>query len=232
MGPERSIGAVIENAANMFNPGVVVRQTPPEGAWFAVGSPDGSAAADKVELAASVLRTSGTVEVTDDILSAKWMKLVGNAAEFLPTAILDLPMVAGLAVPGIREIGLAAGREALATALALDHKIVPLFGMLGLANHGPETYVEAVLDAIFSGWALEDTRVAVLQDWIKGRRGEGEDINGYVVEQQTRLGGDAPVNAVLLDLSRRIERGELKPDPANAEMLISLVREASGLEIA
>jgi 2-dehydropantoate 2-reductase len=231
VGPERSLGAVIENAANMFDPGVVVRQTEPDGTWFALGSPDGSSA-HKAELAAEVLRTSGTVEVTDDIISAKWMKLVGNAAEFLPTALLDLPMVAGLNVPGIREVADAAGREALDTALALGHKIVPLFGMPGLEKHGPETYAAAVLDAIMSGWALEDTRVALLQDWMKGRRGEGEDINGYVVEQQRLLGGQAPVNEVLMDLSKQVERGELTPGPENAELLISRVRAAGGLEIA
>jgi len=227
VGPERSLGAVIENAANMFDPGVVVRQTAPEGTWFAVGSPDGSSA-HKAELAAEILRTSGTVEVTDDILSAKWMKLVGNAAEFLPTAILDMPMIAGLNVPGIREVADAAGREALDTALALGNKIVPLFGMPGLEDHGPETYAAAVLDAIMSGWALEDTRVALLQDWMKGRRGEGEDISGYVVRQQQRLGGHAPVNELLVELSGQIERGELKPGPENAELLISRAREAGG----
>jgi 2-dehydropantoate 2-reductase len=231
VGPERSLGAVIENAANMFDPGVVNRQTAPEGTWFALGSPDGSSA-DKIEMAADVLRESGTVEVTDDILSAKWMKLVGNAAEFLPTAILDMPMVAGLRIPAIREIADAAGQEALDTALALGHKIVPLFGIPGLEEHGPDTYAAAVLDAIISGWALEDTRVALLQDWMKGRRGEGEDINGYVVAQQAKLGGQAPVNAALVELSREIERGELSPSPENTELLISRVRDAAGLETA
>jgi len=43
-----------------------------------------------VPLAAALLRQSGTVEEVDDIRSAKWMKLVLNAGELLPSAILDL----------------------------------------------------------------------------------------------------------------------------------------------
>jgi hypothetical protein len=38
---------------------------------------------------ADLLRHSGTVEVVDDIRSAKWMKLVVNAAELIPSAIID-----------------------------------------------------------------------------------------------------------------------------------------------
>ena len=40
VGPGRTIGAVIEVAGNMFEPGVVVRQTPPSGTWFGIALPD------------------------------------------------------------------------------------------------------------------------------------------------------------------------------------------------
>ena len=139
VGSDRSLGAVIGIAANMFEPGVVARQTPPAGTWFALGSTDGHSA-DKAEPVAELMRHSGTVEVTDDITSAKWMKLVGNAGEFLPTAILDLPMLEGLHVPGIRQIADLAGREAIETALALGHKIVPLLGAPDPGPLEPEQY--------------------------------------------------------------------------------------------
>lgn len=43
-----------------------------------------------------MLRHAGTVEVTDDIRSGKWMKLVANAAEMVPSAILGVPLVEAL----------------------------------------------------------------------------------------------------------------------------------------
>jgi 2-dehydropantoate 2-reductase len=225
VGPHRSLGAVIEIAANMFVPGVVERQTPPEGTWFNLGSPDGSAA-DRVEEVATVLRAAGRVDLTDDIGSGKWMKLVGNAAEFLPSAILDQTLVDALHIPGIRELADAAGREALAVGLARGHRIVPLFGSPGLEEHGPETYSAAVLDAILDGWSLPDTRVALLQDWVKGRRGEGEDINGLVVSEGARLAVATPVNEVLVNFSRRIESGTLERALVNVEPLIAAARDA------
>jgi 2-dehydropantoate 2-reductase len=225
VGAERSLGCVIEIAANMFDPGVVVRQTPVSGTWFGMGSPDGAAAA-KLGPAAEILRAAGRVDEQDDVLSAKWMKLVGNAAEFLPSAILDLAMVEALRIPAIRELADVAGREALDVGIARGHEIVPIFGSEELAEHGQETYAAAVLDAILDGWSLPDTRVALLQDWAKGRRGEGEDINGLVVTEARRLGMATPVNEVLVDWSQRIERGELAYEMANIEPLVEACRQA------
>lgn len=224
LGPERTLASVIEIAGNMFEPGVVNRQTPRSGTWFALGAYDESARGREEEVA-EVMRHAGAVEVTDEIRSAKWMKLVANAAEMVPSAILGVPLVEALNSPGMREVMDAAGTEALDAALRLGCKIVPMFGQEGIEDLPPEKYSAALLDAVLAGWSLEDTRVAVLQDWEKGRHAEGEEINGLVVAEQARLGGSAPVNARLMEVARRIESGELQPDPANADLLVSALAE-------
>ena len=122
-------------------------QTARSGTWFNLGSFDDSTRGREEE-AAAVLRHAGAVDVTDDIRSAKWMKLVANAAEMLPSAILDMPLVEALAVPGMREVMDAAGSEALDTALRLGHKIVPMFGQEGIDELPPEGLdLEAMLEA-------------------------------------------------------------------------------------
>ena len=226
LGPERTFGAVIEIAGNMFEPGVVERQTPKSGTWFALGPQSASLASfDRAEELAAPLRSAGAVEVTADVRSAKWMKLVANAAEMVPSAILGVPLVEALHVEGMRAVMDAAGTEALETALALGCKIVPMFGQEGIDELPPERYAAALLDAVLAGWSLEDTRVAVLQDWIKGRHAEGEEINGLVVAEQERLGGAAPVNQRLVEVARRVESGELELDLENAELLTSALAE-------
>ncbi|MEN3268126.1 2-dehydropantoate 2-reductase [Pseudonocardia sp.] len=222
VGPRRTIGAVIEIAANMFTPGVVERQVPPAGTWFAVGAYDESTRGREEEVA-ELLRHAGSVEVADDIRSAKWMKLVANAAEVLPSAILDLPLKAAVDVPGVREVMYRAGREALRTALALGHRPVPIFGKSDRDVSDSDAYADALFETVLSSYSLPDTRVAVLQDWMKGRRGEVDDINGVVVAEQRRLGGDAPVNRRLVELAHRIENGELKPDPSNAPLVLETI---------
>jgi 2-dehydropantoate 2-reductase len=222
VGPERTLGAVIEVTSNMFQPGIVVRQTPPSGSWFGIGAFDASTRGRENEVG-QCLRHAGTVEITDDIRSAKWMKLVVNAAEFLPTAILGLPMADAVAIPGIREVMTASGAEAVRTALALGHRLVPIFGKSRVEVNDPEAYAKSLMDAVLSGWTLPDTRVAVLQDWMKGRRGEVDDINGLVAREQRRLGGHAPVNEKLVEIAVRIESGALTADPSNVGLLLSLL---------
>jgi 2-dehydropantoate 2-reductase len=222
-GAERTFASAIEIAGNCFEPGVVERQTPPEGCWFSLGPYDERTPADRIEELAIPLRSAGAVEVTDDPRSSKWMKLVANAAEMLPSAILGVPLVAALHVDGMREVMDAAGTEALEAAIGTGSKIVPMFGQEGIDDLPPERYSAALLDAVLAGWSLEDTKVAILQDWIKGRKGEGEEMSGLVVREMEKLGAEAPVNQRLVEISRRIESGELEPGLENAELMTSVL---------
>ena len=51
------------------------------------------------------------------------------------------------------------------------------------------------------------------QDMAKGRRTEIDYLNGLVVEKAAELGLKAPVNAGIVDVVQRIERGELDASP-------------------
>ena len=207
MGPARTMGAVIEVAAGMYEAGVVIRQTGPDGTWFGVGVYDEATRGREQEIV-DILRHAGDAEIKDDIRSAKWMKLVVNAAEFLPSSILGLPLAEAIKLPGMREVMMASGREAVRTAMALGHELVPIFGKLQVEANDPDGYATVLLDAVLSDWTLPDTRVTVLQDWDKSRRAEVDDINGLVLREQARLGGAVPVNAGLVEI-----------DVSNADLL-------------
>ncbi|QNE45820.1 2-dehydropantoate 2-reductase [Glaciihabitans sp. INWT7] len=218
VGVERTLGAVIEISSNMFEPGIVERQSPHARSWFAVGGIDPSTRGREHE-AADLLRHSGTVEVTDDIRSSKWMKLVVNAAELVPSAILGLPLAEAVRVPGMREYMIEAGQEAVRTTLAIGNRVVPIFGMSADDVTSPEQFTEVLLDAVLNDYTLPSTRTTVLQDWMKGRRSEVDQINGLVVDEQRRMGGRAPANQIAVELAHRIESGELEASPANAALL-------------
>ena len=47
----------------------------------------------------------------------------------------------------------------------------------------------------------------------KGRRTEIEFLNGMIAREGERIGVPARANAVLTDIVKKVERGELKPDP-------------------
>lgn len=218
VGEARTIGAVIEIASNMFVPGVTNRQNDHDTSWFALGALDATQQ-HRVEEVAKLLRHSGTVEVSDDIVSAKWMKLVVNAAELIPSAIIDLPLADAARAPGMLEVMRAAGYEAMHAALADGAKIVPIIGMPPVMSNHPERYVDQIFEEVLKVFSKEDTLTTSLQDWRKGRKAEIEEVNGYVVETLRQHGQSAPVNERVVKIALEIESGRLAARPENAKLL-------------
>jgi 2-dehydropantoate 2-reductase len=179
VGPERTIGCVIEISSTMFDPGVVKRHSPPDRSWFAVGA-IGAAAKGREREIADLLRHSGTVEVVDDIRATKWMKLVSNATTLVSTALVGLSMHEAVAVPGMRELMVRSGQEALDIGVALGHPVLPIFGMKADEMRQSNRLVDKMLDTLLAGFTLPHTKTTVLQDWMKGRRSEVDDLNGLV----------------------------------------------------
>lgn len=219
VGRERTIGAVIEIASNMFVPGVTNRQNDHDASWFALGALDPKTQ-DRVEAVADLLRNSGTVEVMDDIRSAKWMKLVVNAAELIPSAIINLPLADAARAPGMLEVMRAAGYEAMRAALADGAKIVPIIGMPPVTTNHPERYVDQIFDEVLKTFSQADTLTTSLQDWRKGRRAEVGEVNGWVVDILRVHGQEAPVNQRVMDVAFDIEAGQIDARPENAALLI------------
>ena len=92
----------------MFIPGITNRQNNQDESWFALGAIDQDQQ-HRVDDVANLLRCTGRVEVTDDIKSCKWMKLVVNAAELIPSALLDLPLADAACFPGFSRRHAAGG---------------------------------------------------------------------------------------------------------------------------
>lgn len=225
VGAHRTVGAVLGIAANMFEPGIVVRQVPPSGTWLTVGSYDGEHRQSLHDVQA-VLSHAGTTEISPDIRSSKWMKLIANIPEMLPSAILNVPLLTAVSIDGVRPVMDAASREAYSLAIALGVKMVPIFGKTEADVPDSDQYAIDLLDAVLESYSLPDTRVAVLQDWAKGRRAELDAFSGYIVEHGHRLGLAVPINEAILAIAQRIEDGTLEPGPANAQLLIDALAES------
>jgi 2-dehydropantoate 2-reductase len=219
VGRERTIGAVIEIASNMFTPGVTNRQNDPETSWFALGALDPKTQ-PRVEAVAELLRNSGTVEVMEDIRSAKWMKLVVNAAELIPSAIINLPLADAARAPGMLEVMRAAGYEAMHAALADGAKIIPIIGMPPVTTNHPERYVDQIFEEVLKTFSQADTLTTSLQDWRKGRRAEVQEVNGWVVDILAAHGQQAPVNKRVMEVAYDIEAGRIEARPENSALLI------------
>lgn len=222
VGPERTIGCVIEISSQMFEPGNIKRQSPPDRSWFAVGSIHEATAGREGEVQA-LLAHAGTCVISSDIRSAKWMKLISNATTLATTAIFGVPIAEAANTPGMREMMLRSGTEALTAGQDIDLRIEPIFGLTEDDVQQTNRLVELLLDKLTSTYIMEDTITTVLQDHMKNRKSEVGDVNGWVVEEREKLGKTAPVNAAIMEISERIKRGEVEPGPENLELLKTLV---------
>ena len=225
VGPDRTMGCVIEISSMMFDPGVVQRHSPPPRSWFAVGGISPATAGREEEIA-SLLRFSGTVDIVDDIRAAKWMKLVSNATTLVTTAILGVPMIEAAGMPGMRDLMVRSGQEALDAGAMIGHRVLPIFGLSDADVRQTNRLVDVLLDTLLAGFVLPHTKTTVLQDWIKGRHSEVDDLNGLVAAAHAEHGARAPVNAAVVDIAHRIERGELEPGPQNLRLLRELIEQS------
>jgi 2-dehydropantoate 2-reductase len=219
VGPARTLGCVIENGGAMYDPGLVIRDTLHENAWFALGSflPE---YAYRVPEGVDVLKHSGRVEIFDDVQAAKWVKLIVNAAEVAPTAVLNLSLKEAIETPGMREFMIRVGVEAIAVVRKAGIDIVSIFDLPDLDPEQPREFIAALLDEVIYTNAQPFSRVAALQDWMKNRRSEINEMNGPIVLKGEELGHPTPYNRRALEVARRIERRELKPDVSLREVLL------------
>jgi 2-dehydropantoate 2-reductase len=225
VGAERTIGAVIEIASNMFVPGITNRQNDHEESWFALGAVD-PAQQYRVDDIARLLRCSGRVEVTNDIKSCKWMKLVVNAAELIPSAILNLPLGDAARFPGFLEVMRKAGYEAMEAALLDGASIIPIIGLPPITTNDPERYVDQIFDEVLQTFSRPDTLTCSLQDWRKGRRAEIQEVNGYALDILRKHGRQGQINQRVIEIAFDIEKGMLGADPGNAPALIECLAAA------
>jgi 2-dehydropantoate 2-reductase len=223
VGAQRTLGCAVELSSELFDPGIVKRNTPPERTWFGIGTLDPSMEPRLAEIR-EILSAAGKVDLVDDILSAKWMKLIINAMSMGIKGIANMTTGEIFQVPGMREIMLRAGEEAFVVGQELGYKTVAIIGLKPEDIDGSNRVCELMLDQAAAHVGLSN-KVAVLQDHLKGRYSEVDQINGYVADESEKRGLKAPVNRAVTEITKRIHAGELKPDPAT----VRLIKEALGL---
>lgn len=220
VGPSRTLGCVVELSSHCFVPGEIKRNTAPERTWFGIGSFTPETAGREEEVAA-VLRHAGTVDLVDNILDAKFMKLVVNTMSLGPMAMVGGDL-ADEQPPGMSEYMMQLGEEALAVGAALGHPMVPIFGLTQEEIDQSNQPLQKFIDKLNHDIGPKRGANTTLQDHIKGRLSEVDMINGLIVAESEKRGMAAPANAAMVEVTRRIYAGELKPDPANLRLAIEL----------
>jgi 2-dehydropantoate 2-reductase len=162
---------------------------------------------------------SDSAKVTANLWGERWSKLVANVMGNGLSACTGLPGAQVVRNEALRRFSTRLGSEAIRVGQALGFQLEEIVHLdpetIARAGEGDAAATEAC-----DARRLEDTvrvageqRPSMGQDMLKGRRTEIEFLNGFVVREGEKLGLPCRANAVLTDIVKRVERGELEPDP-------------------
>jgi 2-dehydropantoate 2-reductase len=218
VGKNRTVGCCIELSAEIFTPGHVQRNTTHQGTWFGVGELDGFLT-PRVKEIQEILSHVARCDITNNIYGAKWTKLIANTMTMGPHGLLGLKNVDAVNLPGMADIAAQIGRESLAVGAALGYRIEPIFGLradefAGSSDENLATARQALMKHVGGR-----SRTAPIHDHIKGRKSEMEFITGVVARKGRELGIPTRFNDAVLAIDGRINRGELRMDPSNFDLL-------------
>lgn len=217
VGPQRVVGCVVELSGEVFTPGVAKRNTPHSNTWFWIGERDGSITPRLEELKA-IFSHIGRAEISDNILGAKWTKLIANSMT-TPFSALGIPNQQALKEPGMLEFSARVGHESFTVGAALGYRIETLFGLTAEEMAGSGFDAALAVMHQMNKEIGPNGRNHAIHDHIKGRKSEIDMINGLVVREGMRLGIDTKYNAAIVEIDRQISAGELAMDRTNISSL-------------
>ncbi|WP_043339465.1 ketopantoate reductase family protein [Belnapia moabensis] len=219
----RTLGAIASSiTVDLCEPGHVRRAAGKSGAAhtvFRVGEVHGRIT-ERAQEIGRLTALSDSTQVTSNLWGERWSKLVTNAMANGLSACTGLVSRDILLDDTLRQFTARLGSEAIRTGQALGYSLEEIHHIdpevIARAGEGdPEArhaYDEHRLaEARKPGGGAH--RPSMGQDMVKGRRTEIEFLNGYIVDRAQEISLATPANAALTDIVKRVERGELQPDP-------------------
>jgi 2-dehydropantoate 2-reductase len=182
IGPERALGSVVWQAAEIEAPGVIAHHY---GDRMPIGEPTGEKS-QRAQLLGRLLTEAGVKSpVRSNLRNEIWLKLWGNLS-FNPVSVLTRGTLIDLATdPGTRRVIRAMMEEARSVAEALG-----------------VTFAVGVDERMDMAARVGAHRTSMLQDVEAGRPTELDALLGVVIELAQLVGQDTPSLQLVYDLVR------------------------------
>ena len=162
---------------------------------------------------------SDSAKVTDNLWGERWSKLVANVMQNGLSACTGLPGSEILKSDPLRHFSARLGSQAIRVGQAHGYQLEEILHLppetIAKAGEGDAEAMRACDEQRFrdSKKTSGAQRPSMGQDMQKGRRTEIDFLNGFVVREGEKVGLACKANAVLTDVVKRVEKGELQADP-------------------
>ena len=220
VGTNRTVGCVVEWGATLSAPGECTLTSDPASLSFHMGRMDGITD-EKFNEVKALLELMCPVHEEENLIGARWSKLLINATfSGLGTVVggvfgdvSENKEAAKVAVRCMKEcidVGHAAGAE---FAPVQGKNITALFYYKNAIKRAFATFLIPI--AMKKHRAIEPS---MLQDLKKGKACEIDAINGIVCEWGRKCGVPTPINDKIVEIIKKCEKGELKPEASNIKL--------------
>ena len=222
VGWPRVVGCVVTIGAGMYEPGHALRTSANQGVAFKVGELSGRVT-PRVTAICDVLGAVGLSQPTTNLWGERWAKLSTNCMFNALAGITGLTSQQLRAEPRTRDTIVRIAAEVVEVATTLGVSVEPIGGIkastFGEALKDGRVMEDLSNELVDRGGHLREGRPSLAQDLMKGRATEIDYLNGLIARRGVEVGVETPVNAAVVNMTKRIESGELAQSVDNMDVL-------------
>ena len=225
VGNNRTIGCVVEWGATLVEPGVCLLTSDPKSLSFHMGKMEGISD-EQFSLVKSLLEKMCPVHEETNLLGARWSKLLINAT------FSGLGTVVGGTFGDVSEVGdarkvaIRCMKECIDVGHAAGIEFAPVQGKNIVSLFYYEGPIKRTISTLLIPIAMKkhrEIKPSMLQDIENGKPCEVDAINGIVCEWGRKCNIPTPINDRIVEVIKKAESGEIKPQAANIHLFDTLL---------
>ncbi len=225
VGANRTMGCTVEWGAALGEPGVCTLTSEPDSLSFHMGKMDGISD-EQFKMVKDLLELMCPVHEEDNLIGARWSKLLINAT------FSGLGTVVGGVFGDVSEnkeaakVAVRCMKECIDVGHATGAEFAPVQGKNITALFYYKNAIKRAFATFLVPIAMKkhrDIEPSMLQDLKKGKACEIDAINGVVCEWGRKTNVPTPINDRIVEIVKKCEKGELKPQASNIKLFDDLL---------
>ena len=225
VGANRTMGCTVEWGAALGEPGVCTLTSEPDSLSFHMGKMDGISD-EQFKMVKDLLELMCPVHEEDNLIGARWSKLLINAT------FSGLGTVVGGVFGDVSEnkeaakVAVRCMKECIDVGHATGAEFAPVQGKNITALFYYKNAIKRAIATFLVPIAMKkhrDIEPSMLQDLKKGKACEIDAINGVVCEWGRKTNVPTPINDRIVEIVKKCEKGELKPQASNIKLFDDLL---------
>ena len=225
VGANRTMGCTVEWGAALGEPGVCTLTSEPDSLSFHMGKMDGISD-EQFKMVKDLLELMCPLHEEDNLLGARWSKLLINAT------FSGLGTVVGGVFGDVSEnkeaakVAVRCMKECIDVGHATGAEFAPVQGKNITALFYYKNAIKRAFATFLVPIAMKkhrDIEPSMLQDLKKGKACEIDAINGVVCEWGRKTNTPTPINDRIVEIVKKCEKGELKPQASNIRLFDDLL---------